>query len=316
MQIIYDRADWKEEAAVATVGFFDGVHAGHRFLLRQLCDLAKLRRLPAAVITFTVHPRGVLHADCQSKLLNSFEEKLSHLSLTGIDYVIVMDFTPELAALTAREFVTSVLAAEWHVRTLLTGFNHRFGYRRADGFEQYVDYGRACGMEVVKVASYDTEQGIAVSSSVIRQRIEAGDMVAVSRLLGYRYRLKGRVVSGHQIGRLIGFPTANMAVDEPLKLIPRNGSYAVGVTVGDRQYKGMAYIGSRPTIGNDDSFRIEVHIFDFSKAIYDEPVTVEFVAFIREERKFNSLDELGQQMAEDEKTALRLCRGALRSPYS
>ena len=179
-----------------------------------------------------------------------------------------------------------------------------------------MDYGRACGIEVVKVASYDTEQGIAVSSSVIRQRIEAGDMVAVSRLLGYRYRLKGRVVSGHQIGRLIGFPTANMAVDEPLKLIPRNGSYAVGVTVGDRQYKGMAYIGSRPTIGNDDSFRIEVHIFDFSKAIYDEPVTVEFVAFIREERKFNSLDELGQQMAEDEKTALRLCRGALRSPYS
>ena len=308
MKIIYNKDDWKEEAVVATVGFFDGVHSGHRFLLQEMCDLAKARRLPSAVITFPVHPRVVLHSDYQPQLLNSLDERLQLLSLTGIDYVIVMDFTPTLASLPARDYITDVLFSEWHVKTLLIGFDHRFGFQRTEGFEQYVDYGRACGLEVINFTSYKDDKGITVSSSVIRRLIEKGDMAAVSRLLGYPYQLKGHVVNGHQIGRQMGFPTANITVDESFKVIPHNGSYAVRITLDDQHYKGMLYIGSRPTIGFDDSLCIEVNIFDFSGDIYDKSVVVEFVAFIREERKFDSLDELQKQMEDDKQAVEQMLR--------
>ena len=309
MKIIYDRKDWKEEAVVATVGFFDGVHAGHRFLLQEMCDLAKARRLPSAVITFPVHPRVVLHSDYQPKLLNSLDEKLELLSKTGVDYIIIMDFTSELASLTARQFISSALVPKWCVQTLLIGYDHHFGYQRTEGFDQYVAYGRECGIEVIKTSSYNTDKGIAVSSSVVRRLIETGDMAAVTRLLGYHYRLKGYVINGHQIGRQLGFPTANIAVDEKCKVIPRYGSYAVKITIGGQQYKGMVYVGSRPTIEYDDSLRIEVNIFDFSKDIYNEPIVVEFVEFIRDEIKFDSPDELREQMLRDKERAERVVSG-------
>ena len=305
MKIIYDRKNWKEESIVATVGFFDGVHSGHRFLIRKLCDLARERQLRAAVITFPVHPRVVLHSDYQPKLLNSFNEKMELLSMTGIDYVMLMDFSTALATLTARDFIISTLAVEYHVKSLLIGFDHRFGFQRSEEFEQYVVYGRECDMEIVRASAYNGEQGIAVSSSVVRRLIEAGDVATVSRLLGYHYQLKGHVIVGHQVGRKIGFPTANIALDEPLKVIPRKGSYAVWITMDGGQYKGMLYIGSRPTFENDDSLCIEVNIFDFSKDIYDESIIVEFVAFIREDCKFNSPDELRKQMEEDKDVANR-----------
>ena len=301
MKIIYNNNDWEEVAVVATVGFFDGVHSGHRFLLRAMLELAKERRLPAAIITFPVHPRVILHSDYQPKVLNTFDEKIELLSKTGIDYVIVMDFTPTLAALTAREFITTVLAARWRVKSLLIGYDHRFGFQRAEGFEQYAAYGRECGMEVVKISSYDGAQGATISSSMVRRMIEGGHVAAASHMLGYPYLLKGHVVGGHQIGRKIGFPTANIAVDDKCKMIPRSGSYAVWVTVAGQKYKGMLYIGSRPTVESDDSLRIEVNIFDFSKDIYNEPITVEFVEFIREEKQFGSLDELREQMQEDKR---------------
>lgn len=298
MKVIYDRNEWKEKEIVATIGFFDGVHPGHRFLLREMLELAKVRKLPSAVITFPVHPRIVLQSDYQPKLLNSFDEKLELLSKTGIDYVIVMDFTPALAALTAQTFITDVLSAQWHVSTLLIGHDHRFGHQRAEGFEQYVAYGRACGMEIVKATSY-SEKGVAVSSSAIRRLIERGDVETASHLLGYYYRLKGHVVGGHKVGRLIGFPTANIAVDEKFKVIPQSGSYAVWIKVDNKRYKGMLYIGSRPTVNNGNNLSIEVNIFDFSADIYNQPITVEFVKFIREDMKFNSLDELREQMEAD-----------------
>ncbi|MDR0574593.1 MAG: riboflavin biosynthesis protein RibF [Tannerella sp.] len=303
MEIIYDIHDWKEEAVVATIGFFDGVHSGHRFLLQEMRNPAKERNLPSAVITFPEHPRVVLHSDYQPKLLNSFDEKIDLLSKTDIDYIIVMDFTPELAALTAREFITDILSCRWRVGTLLIGYDHRFGYQRAEGFEQYVIYGRERGMEVIKASSY-SDEWMAVSSSTIRCLIENGDMATASYLLGYNYRLKGHVVGGRQVGRLMGFPTANIAVDEKFKVVPRNGSYAVWIVVDGKKYKGMLYIGSRPTIASDDSLSIEVNIFDFSGNIYDEPIIVEFVDFIREDVKFDSLDKLKEQMEADKQYAL------------
>ena len=311
MNVVYDIKDWKEDAVVATIGFFDGVHPGHRFLLGEMQDIAKKKKLPSAVITFSEHPRVVLHSDYQPKLLNSFDEKIELLSKTGVDYVIVIEFTPELASLSAREFIESVLAAKWGVRTLLIGYDHRFGHLRAEGFEQYSAYGSECGMEVVKASSY-SDKGLVVSSSAVRKFIMNGDVAGASKLLGYLYSLKGHVVDGHKVGRSIGFPTANIIVDEKFKVIPLEGSYVVWITIDGKRYKGMLYIGPRPTLGNDETISIEANIFDFSEDIYGKQVTVEFVEFIRENMKFDSLTELAEQMREDKLKAL----SALRLPLN
>ncbi|HCC52737.1 MAG TPA: riboflavin biosynthesis protein RibF [Porphyromonadaceae bacterium] len=303
MKVVYDIKEWKEQAVVATIGFFDGVHSGHYFLIKEMLRIASERKLPAAVITFPVHPRVVLHSDYQPELLNSFEEKLELLSQTGVDYTIVMDFTPSLAALTAREFIADVLSKQWHVKTLLVGYDHRFGHSRSEGFEQYVMYGRTCGMEVLNAVSY-SDEGVTFSSSGVRQLLYAGNVAEAARILGYFYCLKGHVVNGYKVGRSIGFPTANIAVDEKSKIIPSAGSYAVWVVTGGQRYKGMLYIGSRPTLRDQGEMSIEVNMFDFSGDIYDEAVTVEFVDFIRKDMKFDSLDALGRQMREDKIKAL------------
>ena len=305
MNIIYDIEDWKEEAVVATIGFFDGVHSGHRYLLQEMCKLADERSLPSAIITFATHPRVVLQSDYQPKLLNSFDEKLELLSKTGVDYIIVVDFTTSLAALSASEFITDFLSARLRVKTLLIGYDHRFGYKRTEGFEQYVVYGRECGMEVVEASSYG-DKGLIISSSKVRHFIGKGDVAAASSLLGYDYHLKGHVIAGQKLGRLIGFPTANIAVDEKFKVIPANGSYAVRIFIDETRYKGMLYIGSRPTVGNGDMISIEVNIFDFSDDVYNKVVTVEFVGFIREDMKFGSLEKLREQMNADKQEAVRL----------
>ncbi|MDR0744063.1 MAG: riboflavin biosynthesis protein RibF [Tannerella sp.] len=314
MRVIYDIKDWKEKAVVAVVGFFDGVHPGHCFLIEEMRRIALERNLPTAVITFPVHPRMVLQSDYQPKLLNSFEEKLERLSQTGIDYTIVMDFTPSLAALTAREFIIEILSKQWRVRTLLIGYDHRFGRSRSDGFDEYVIYGRACGMEVFNATSYSKE-GMAISSSVIRQLLQVGDVAGAARILGYFYRLKGHVADGYKVGRTIGFPTANIAIDEKYKVIPAAGSYAVWVILGGKRYKGMLYIGSRPTLEDGGEMSIEVNIFDFSGYIYNEPVTVEFIDFIRKDMKFDSLEELRTQMQEDKINAQLTTGDLFTSPY-
>ena len=308
MEVLYNTSNWKEEAVVATIGFFDGVHSGHRFLLQEMRQLAESRKLPAAVITFPVHPKVVLRPKYQSFFLNSFDEKLKLLSETAIDYVIVMDFTPELARLTAREFIATVLVPSWHIQTLLVGYNHRFGFQRFGKTEQYVLDGKALGVEVIKTSSYSSGNGTIVSSSEIRRQVELGNMAFVSHLLGYHYQLKGHVIEGNQIGRRLGFPTANIAVDEKCKVIPRNGSYAVRVAIDDKKYDGMLYVGSRPTVGKNDLISIEVNLFDFSEDIYNKPISVEFVALIREERKLDSLDELCKHLQEDKLKAIDVLR--------
>ncbi len=298
MEVITDVGKWKEKAIVATVGFFDGVHPGHRFLIETICRFANQRKIPSAVITFPVHPRVVLQSDYQPKLLNSFEEKLNLLSQTAVDYTIVMDFSPELSNLSARKFMEDVLASQWNVKTLFIGYDHRFGRSRAEDAAQYVAFGKACGIEVLKAPSYKGNGGT-VSSSVIRHLIENGDVKSAFHILGYNYSLKGRVVEGHQIGRSIGFPTANIVVGEPFKIMPKTGSYAAWVTIEKTKYKGMLYIGDRPTLNDDNRISIEANIFDFTENIYEKNITVEFIEFIREDMKFFSLEELKVQLQED-----------------
>lgn len=295
----------KEVKLVATIGFFDGVHLGHRYLIGELKQLAQSLGLPSAVITFPEHPRAVLHSDYQPKLLNSFEEKLEHLASTGVDYCIVLDFTYELSLLTANEFITQMLAEKLHVNTLLIGYDHRFGHNREDGFEQYVTYGKACKMQVVKASRY-TEDEAAVSSSEIRRMLSICQVEDAAHLLTYPYQIKGSIVNGYKVGRKLGFPTANIQVDEPFKIIPGIGVYAVWVYLDDKRYKGMLYIGDRPTLNNGSNITLEVNILDFSGDIYNKELTVAFIHHVRGDVKFNSLDELIVQLKHDRETVDKL----------
>ncbi|WP_075559353.1 riboflavin biosynthesis protein RibF [Parabacteroides timonensis] len=305
MIVIRDTELLKGKKLAATIGFFDGVHLGHRFLINELKETAKARNLPSAVITFPEHPRAVLHADYQPKLLNSFDEKLEQLASTGIDYCIVLDFTVELSHLTAQEFITTVLAGKLHVEVLLIGYDHRFGHDRKDGFEQYVTYGAACGMDVVKASPYDDGQ-TAVSSSEIRKLLTECQVEEADKLLTYPYQLRGTIVNGYKVGRKLGFPTANIQVDEPFKIVPGIGVYAVWVYLKGERYKGMLYIGDRPTLDNGSNITLEVNILDFSGDIYNNEITVAFIYYVREDIKFGSLDELKEQLARDRETVNKL----------
>ena len=305
MRTIYDAAERVDgRKLAATVGFFDGVHAGHRSLIAQLREVAAERGLASAVFTFPVHPRRVLQADYRPQLLDTFEEKLARIGETGVDYCAVLDFTPALAQLTAREFIER-LAAEWGVSTLVVGYDHRFGRDRAEGFEAYVAHGRTVGMEVVRGVPYLLEDGTAVSSSRIRALLTECRVEEAARMLTVPYRLRGHVVGGQQIGRTMGFPTANLSVDEPLKVLPGDGVYAVRVRLHGMAYRGMLSIGNRPTIG-DRPTAVEVHLLGFSGDVYGETIEVEFIRHLRNNRRFDSLDALREQLERDRETVAGL----------
>lgn len=305
MIVINDIQTIPPQGLAATIGFFDGVHLGHRFLIDELKRTAAARNLPSAVITFPEHPRTVLHSDYQPRLLNSFEEKIDLLGGTGIDYCIVLPFTPELSRLPAQAFIEDVVSRRYRVNTLLTGYDHRFGHNRTDGFEQYRTYGKACGVEVLRAPAFDAGR-IRVSSSEIRAQLAARNIRQANEFLTYPYRIKGTIIAGNQIGRTIGFPTANIRVDEPFKVIPGIGIYAVRVAVNGEKYPGMLYIGNRPTLSDDNAISLEVNILNFSGNLYNREIEVFFEEYIRENRKFGSLDELKQQLARDREQALSL----------
>lgn len=301
--IVIDRNGQKEcpQALAATIGFFDGVHLGHRFLIDQLKKVADERGLPSAVITFRTHPRAVLHADYQPKLLNTWEEKLAQLATTGVDYCLVLDFTLELSRFSAAEFITNILAETFRVKALLIGYDHRFGHDRAEGFDQYVVYGKALGMEVIQALPYDNGQ-TKVSSSEVRRLLSEGEVKQAAVLLSYPYSLKGKIVKGHQVGRTIGFPTANLSVEDSRKILPGNGVYAVWAVLSGKRYKGMLSIGNRPTLDDGNNQSIEVYLLDFSGDLYGEEIEVSFVFKIRDNRKFPSLLDLKSQLEQDRQT--------------
>jgi riboflavin kinase/FMN adenylyltransferase len=282
---------------LATIGFFDGVHAGHRYLIREMRRLADERGLSTAVFTFPVHPRVVMQSEYQPKLLNSPDEKLQLLATTGLDYCVMMDFTPELSGCPANDFIVKILSEQWHVRCLLTGHDNRFGHNRTDGFEQYVEYGKACGMEILRTSSYVRDEK-AVSSSHIRRLLSECRVEEAAGLLTYPYRLKGHIVRGYQIGRQLGFPTANIETDDPLKVWPGMGVYAVWAYMDDIRYKGMLTVGDRPTL-NGDRVTIEVHLLDFSETIYQQSIEVEFMYYLRENIKFANPEALKLQLNKD-----------------
>ena len=304
MNIIRDTHPQALTPSVATIGFFDGVHLGHRHLINQVKMAASLNGWCSSIITFPVHPRQVIQSDYQPSLLSSPEEKIELLASTGIDNCILLPFTRELSMLTAWEFM-QLLYDKYKVRMLVIGYDHRFGHNRAETFEDYCRYGRDLGIHIMQATAYTQEQD-KVSSSAIRRALLSGDVITAKNYLGYNYFLEGTIVGGYQVGRKIGFPTANLRVDFPNKLIPSIGVYAVRVSVNGQDYKGMLNIGYRPTINNGTDLSIEVHILDFEGDIYNQQVRIEFIGFLRPEIKFDSIDELVLQIQKDKEEAIKV----------
>lgn len=306
MQLIGDKVEKGNcRPAVATIGFFDGVHCGHRFLIEQVRAAASLRGWDATVITFAEHPYGVMHPDFYPELLTTCNEKLDLLNSTGIDRCVLLNFTRGMAALSAREFM-KILHERYAIGALVIGYDHRFGHGRSEGFEDYVCYGRELGMEVLSAEAYRlpvSDCSLPVCSSSIRHLLHEGDVASATRYLGYPYFLNGIVVSGFQVGHRMGYPTANLQVNDARKIIPARGVYAVRVEVDGCTYGGMLNIGYRPTLANGTDMSVEVHIFNFDADIYQHPLRLSFIRRIRSERKFASVEELVAQLRQDADTA-------------
>ena len=296
MQIVRNFTNHLPQPCVATIGFFDGVHAGHRFLIEQVKREAAAHGLRSALITFATHPRKVVQPQFQLELLTTLDEKLALLGELGVDICHVLDFTPDMAGLTACDFMQQVLKQACGVSRLLIGHDHRFGHNRSEGFDDYVRYGQSMAIDVVQAEAYNYHD-VPVSSSVIRNYLHRGDVTMANACLCYPYFVNGEVVSGYQVGRKIGFPTANLQVNCAEKLIPADGVYAVRAMLQDgTQHKGMLNIGKRPTIDNGTERSIEVHILNFQSDLYSQPLTISFVHYMRPEMKFDSLDGLIAQL--------------------
>lgn len=300
--IIVDKlADYQAGASAVTVGFFDGVHLGHKALIAKLVNEAKARGLKSVVVTFTTHPREFLHANYVPKLLSTPAERYQLLEACGVDVCVVLKAEKDLFSMSSSFFIHHVVSESLSAKYLLVGHDHHFGCDRENGFAHYSEccgkYGIVCEQEVA-LKTGDRN----LSSSLVRTELEAGNLDKVSEYLGHKYMLSGMVVNGNKVGRSIGFPTANVALSDVRKLVPCEGVYAVNVEIEDcdKVYQGMLYIGARPTfITSGDLKSIEVNIFDFSDDIYKKNIKVVFEAYIRGEMKFDTPNQLAHQLEID-----------------
>ena len=280
---------------------FDGVHTGHRRILDKVVQTARQKGCPSLVITFHPHPKLVLFKDAEVKLLHTEEERIAHFNEAGIDQLLIIPFTLEFAALSAADFIRKILVENLDVHTVITGHDHAFGKDAGGNYALLSRLGKRYNFGVAQVPAFMVD-GMPVSSSLIRQQLEAGMIRNANSLLGYSYPITGNVVRGNQIGKLIGFPTANIHVEDSHKLIPARGVYASLITWEGRTYKGMSNIGIRPTI-NAHELTVEVNIFGFDTEIYFEKITLSLVDRIRDEKKFGNLDLLKDQLYDDRKRA-------------
>ena len=302
MNVYYGIQEFKKlENAVVTSGTFDGVHLGHQKILKRFNEVAELTNGESVVITFYPHPRSVISPDNQIvKLLSTLEEKIELLEKSGVDNLLIIPFTREFSELSSEEFIQKILIDTIGTKTLVIGYDHRFGKNREGGFDYLKLNKEKYGFQIEEISRQDIEN-VGVSSSKIRKALQEGDVPSADHFLGRNYSLSGVIVKGKQLGRTIGFPTANIQVREIAKLIPLDGVYAVKVYYKDEAFGGMLNIGNRPTV--DGTFQtVEVNIFDFDQEIYGEKLTVEFLQKIRNEQKFNGLDELKAQIAKDKIT--------------
>ena len=291
---------------VVATGFFDGVHLGHRFVISRLVEAARQRGEESMVVSFWPHPRTVLQDGARDlRLLSSLDEKKALLLSLGVDRVEVLPFTREFSRLSTEEYLRDVLKARFGATAILLGYDNRMGSNPA-GPEEIGHIAESLGLDVIRTGSISAQDGPVISSTRIRKALAEGDVCAASAMLGYDYGLLGVVVAGNRLGRTIGFPTANMQLYEPLKLLPANGVYLVGVKTLGRELYGMCNIGNRPTVNLGDAISIETNIFGFNEFIYGLDLELRFLGRIREEQRFDGMEGLRAHLSMDREQALEM----------
>ncbi len=288
-----------------TTGTFDGVHLGHKTIIERLISAAKNIDGESVLLTFYPHPRMVLFPDDdQIKMLNTPLEKEQLLQACGIDHLVVIPFTKEFSRLSSLEFVRNILSNALKAKKLVIGYDHHFGRNREGSFAHLLEFGSLYGFEVEEIPAQDIDH-VAISSSKIRQALVSGDLSTANNYLGYEYSITGKVIKGKQLGRTIGYPTANIEINDKYKLIPAIGVYAVKVKYSTQLFDGMLSIGKNPTVTANGPLTIEVNIFDFNHEIYHKEITIYFYKKLRDEEKYDSLDELKAQLAVDKENAIK-----------
>lgn len=286
---------------ILTLGTFDGVHIGHKKILERITQNTENGKYESLVLTFFPHPRMVLQEKSEIRLLNTIPEKSKLLEATGIENLVIHPFNESFSRLTAEEFVHSILVDQFHIHKIIIGHDHRFGRNRTANIDNLIAFGAEYGFEVEQISAQEI-QDVSVSSTKIRKALQDGNMTLANEYLGYAYFLTGEVVKGKQLGRTIGFPTANIQIEEDYKLIPKNGVYVVKTIIDQKEIFGMMNIGFNPTV-NGQKQTIEVHLFDFDADIYGEKLEISLLKYLREEQKFGSVDLLKEQLNLDKNTA-------------
>ena len=286
---------------ILTLGTFDGVHIGHKKILEKITQNTENEKYESLVLTFFPHPRMILQEESAIKLLNTITEKIDLLEKTGIENLVIHPFDESFSRLTAEEFVRKILVEQFHIQKIIIGHDHRFGRNRTANIDDLIDFGKKYGFEVEQISAQEINE-ISVSSTKIRNALEEGDIVLANKYLGYEYFLTGTIIKGKQLGRTIGFPTANLKIEENYKLIPRNGVYIVSSIINNKTVFGMMNIGFNPTV-NGENQTIEIHFFDFEADLYHQKITVSLLHRIRSEQKFDSVVLLKEQLEKDQNYA-------------
>jgi riboflavin kinase/FMN adenylyltransferase len=287
---------------IVTIGTFDGVHLGHQKILEQIISSAKLNDCESLVLTFFPHPRMVLQEGTEMKQLNTLNEKIALLAHLGIDHLVVHPFDKEFSRLTAEEFVKKVLVDVFKIKKIIIGHDHRFGRNRTATIDDLINFGETYGFEVEQISAEEINE-VSISSTKIRNALLEGNIELATNYLGYDYSLTGIIFKGKQLGRTIGYPTANITIEEDYKLIPNNGVYIAKSVLNGKTVFGMMNIGTRPTVDGTKQ-TIEINFFDFKQDLYGQKITISLLHRMRSEQKFESIDALKNQLSKDKKTAL------------
>ena len=290
------------QKTIVTIGTFDGVHIGHQKIIEKLIQGTENSDYESLILTFFPHPRMVLHEASSIKLLNTINEKSGFLKKMGLDNLVIHPFDKEFSNLSAEEFVKTILVDSFNIQKIIIGYDHRFGKNRAANIDDLIAFGDKYGFEVEQISAQEVDS-VSVSSTKIRDAIANGTMAVANEFLGYNYLLSGKIIKGKQLGRTIGFPTANIKIEENYKLIPKNGVYIVKSIIQEKTVFGIMNIGLNPTVNGED-LSIEVHFLDFDIAIYNTEITVLVINRIRDEQKFSSIDLLKAQIQKDKNYAI------------